>query len=829
MNARFLLNRLIRHERYLVGATVLIFSFLYSYLSYLRFNDFFTGNWDLGIIEQMLWTGSHGYLLFETGDYVNGGDLSFLQIHSTYIAAGFAYIYRLNPVPITLFVIQSVTIASSMVPLYLLARDTGLSKRLSYLCTLAFLLNFSLVSGILFDFHWEAFLPVEFLSLIYLIVKKRFLLALIPFAIGCATLEVFPFLSFGVGIYFAVDRFALSFLSVRRRIHDKEWQFLIFLLALSILSYIAIRTIQLDVIPQLVGAHVHPGAVSGNLVALFNTKSSSQQTTHALLYWGLLYMSFFFIPFLYPKHVILALPWMFATFFINPNFTSSFGNQYALVAISPISVGFVHGLKRVSSRAISWPKDPLPFSLLGAGVFLVVFASVFSNSRILLALNYGRYLWLTVLILICVVSLILISQIVGGYILARDARCISSKSKKLKMTVSSHNLLVIALLLIILFSIAISPLNVNNYKATNQPGYAFKYSSNPEFKYAELMVNFIPANAAVLATNNLFSLVANNPNAYSLPWYRFSDTTWPFFPYNSSNLPHFVFVDSASLVTVPSFLFGLLFNNSFYGLRAFSFYNSYPGSIYLFQLNYSGNPTIFEVSGVKSTYYFGADNLSIGQSGQVVKDSSSLFGYSINSHPASNLSGNGHAIWYGPYFTFLPGNYQVIVSIKGGAFANNSGRSIPILQMNSNSYSSGYYYSRTITSSQLSENNWTEFVYNMSMPEPFPNTEFRGYIVYQNNTANGFVYLNFIEVKYVGPISAAVKTASSHTLENLGMFVDMNSSSLHHTIVSPWKKTEVSMIFLAQYYGHQATPSAPIHAVFQFPNSPSEKGSFVNA
>ena len=65
-----------------------------SLISYLRYINFYTSNWDLGIEMQMLGDSFHGYLLFEAGDFETYGVLSHLEIHSTYIALPFSFAYQ---------------------------------------------------------------------------------------------------------------------------------------------------------------------------------------------------------------------------------------------------------------------------------------------------------------------------------------------------------------------------------------------------------------------------------------------------------------------------------------------------------------------------------------------------------------------------------------------------------------------------------------------------------------------------------------------------------------------------------------------------------------
>jgi uncharacterized membrane protein len=108
-------------------AIAIIYAALMSYFSFLRYTDFYTSNWDLGIAMQSLWTNTHGYLLYESGDYESFGVLSFLQVHSTYIAIPISYIYGIYPSPLLLFIIQSIFVTLSVVPIYYISKKVGMS------------------------------------------------------------------------------------------------------------------------------------------------------------------------------------------------------------------------------------------------------------------------------------------------------------------------------------------------------------------------------------------------------------------------------------------------------------------------------------------------------------------------------------------------------------------------------------------------------------------------------------------------------------------------------------------------------------------------------
>ena len=76
---------------------------------------------------------------------------------------------------------------------------------IAQLVTLAFILNFAVLSGVFYDFHWESFIPLEFFLFIYLYEKGRYKSSLLVLALGALTLQVFPFMAGSYLLYRFVD------------------------------------------------------------------------------------------------------------------------------------------------------------------------------------------------------------------------------------------------------------------------------------------------------------------------------------------------------------------------------------------------------------------------------------------------------------------------------------------------------------------------------------------------------------------------------------------------------------------------------------------------
>ena len=738
-------------SKVLLSTLIFSYTFLMTYFSYLRFQNFFATNWDLGINMQLLWTTTHGHLMFETGDFEFNGILSFLQLHSTYIAFPIAFIYNMMPTPQFLFTLQSLVLSCSIIPLFLIGRHIGVSRKILFPALVVYLLNFGIVSGLMYDFHWETFLPLEFFGMFYLLLRRKYALSVVPFIIGCSTLEVFPFLAAGGILYFIVERIPIARFGNWTKEKVREALELSVYLFSTVVSYVLIRILQLSIVPKLIGQETHLASVSSSVTSLFVINISLVILPHSLLYWLLLYSAFGYISVFYPKHVILAIPWMFNTFLLFPSFASYFGNQYAIIASIPIAVGFIYGLKELHKIDIHHPQFVVVIVLFVTIFSLTVFSLLSADSRLLLSFrNASSILILDILIALPILSL-LIPVFRGKH---SDNQINQHGNHELRRQYRSLNFnrqfkcICILFTMLLVFNFMMSPLNTKNFEATPMPGYQFKDSINPEFKFVHYLVSKIDPHSSVVASDNLFPFVANNPNAYAITWFPFNASQTPFFPFNMSHFPDFVLADSSQFFLMPSFLSAAVFNSSDYGLIEYINFNQYPGSIYLFEFHTHQATKYHNVSTQPNQLYFYSKNLAVGPSGRIAPYKDSMFGSVIQSDPTNNLSGNSHTIWYGPYFTFEPGYYKVIISLRGGTYKKSS-NNLPVLYMNSNGFRSQTYYSLNVYSSQLSSQTWTTFSFLIQINEPYPLTEFRGYLGYNDSGAYGWVMLNYIEVFYL--------------------------------------------------------------------------------
>ena len=102
---------------------------------------------------------------------------------------------------------------------------------------------------------------------------------------------------------------------------------LFFFLVIAIISYMLIRIAQYDLIPIIVNQPTSLAGISKSTASLFSFNINPANISLSLLYWFMIIVSLGMLPLLSPRLLLIAVPWIFYTFFITINFTIGFGNQ----------------------------------------------------------------------------------------------------------------------------------------------------------------------------------------------------------------------------------------------------------------------------------------------------------------------------------------------------------------------------------------------------------------------------------------------------------------------------------------------------------------------
>ena len=542
-----------------------------SIISYVRYLDFYTSNWDLGIEMQMLGDNFHGYLLFEAGDFETYGVLSHLEIHSTYIALLFSFAYQDLSEPIFLFISQAIFFSISVLPLNAISRHYGLTDRQSFFVTIIYVTNVGFIASQMYDFHWMSLMPLEILTLFFLLTRKRYLASLAIIAIGSLTLEVFPLLTLGILLFFYYEDI-ISRGNLKQNYLTARSISIIFLSVLSVGIFLLIKEAQYQIWPNYLHNTIAVGILRNNYPeSLYPTSFSLYSTGSAIIYWGILYTSLGLIPFFYRRHLLIALPWLYESILVVPQY-ATIQDQYSFIAMPALFIGLILSINRGNRQPMNFARmlKTAGYTLITCLPAVIIYEFTYQYA------SYYRVYFAVLAAIVVLGTIIFISRV-------PNIRHYVHNMKK-----STAYALAAVIVLIIVFNFLVGPLNPVNEEKTVDSGYSFSYSLNPEFKELTKITSMIPYNASIISSDNLFPYIANDPNAFSFYWDAPQNLT--FFMYDNLSVNFsftYVLIDKAQISYIPHDILDHI--KSGYGLLSVIFTNqSYPGNICLYKYEYSG-------------------------------------------------------------------------------------------------------------------------------------------------------------------------------------------------------------------------------------------------
>lgn len=301
---------------------LLLLLFICIYLCYfiiatfLRYDNFFTGRFDLGNMDQTVWNTIHGRI-FQITDPDSTINISRLAYHADFMLILISPLYLIWSDPRMLLLLQTIVVALGAVFVYLIAMHFLKNKPLALTFSTLYLLNPSLQFSNLYDFHAVVLGTTLLLGTFYFFIKKRYVLFLL-FAIlaGLTKEEVWAIISlFGLAIILRTiftNKFKFSF--TKKNIFELIFGFLVFLIS-AFICYLLIW----KVIPLVRGGQhfalsyysdfgATPTDVSKNIFLMPLKTISIILSPQRLVYLLQLFLPFGFMSLLSPLYLVFALP-----------------------------------------------------------------------------------------------------------------------------------------------------------------------------------------------------------------------------------------------------------------------------------------------------------------------------------------------------------------------------------------------------------------------------------------------------------------------------------------------------------------------------------------
>lgn len=205
--SKLLLNlesRLIKYKYEITLAFFTFFYFIYfTFASFLRYDNFFTGRFDLGNMDQTVWNTMNGRI-FQITDPNGTQIMSRLAFHADFILILISPLYKLWANPKMLLLLQTFVLAVGSFFVYLIAKEITKNKKFSLLISTCYLIYPALLYSNLYDFHAVTLATTFLLSAYYFFIKRKNLYLLLSlFFAGITKEEIWMIVAiFGLAMIF---------------------------------------------------------------------------------------------------------------------------------------------------------------------------------------------------------------------------------------------------------------------------------------------------------------------------------------------------------------------------------------------------------------------------------------------------------------------------------------------------------------------------------------------------------------------------------------------------------------------------------------------------
>lgn len=367
------LEEFIKKNRYeiLLSFFVICYLVYFTTVSFLRHDNFYTGRFDLGNMDQTVWNTLNGQF-FQLTDPNGTSIMSRLAFHADFILILLSPFYIIWSNPKMLLLIQTIIVALGAVFIYLLSKHILKDKNLSIVLSFIYLLNPSLQYANLYDFHGVTLASTFLLGTFYFLVKKKYFFFLLFAFLSAITKEQVWVIIALFGLYIPFDILIRHFFIQKQSLGKiiKSAYFIkhfifgasIFLVSISIFYFLIFYAI-----PKARGSqhfalsyYSEFGDSPGNIIK--NIFFTPQKTISAIFqkdrieYLSELFLPVGFLPFLYLPTLVFASPDLAINLLSNNKQLHQIYFQYTSTITPFIFISSIYALKLLRKKL---PKIPV--------------------------------------------------------------------------------------------------------------------------------------------------------------------------------------------------------------------------------------------------------------------------------------------------------------------------------------------------------------------------------------------------------------------------------------------------------------------------------------
>lgn len=150
----------------------IIFSIYFITINFLRYENFYTGRFDLGNMDQTVWNTLNGRIFQTSSDGI--GIISRLSVHADFMLIFLAPFYLIWPDARMLLLLQTVIVGLGVFFVYLISLHYTRSRNISLAFGISYLFNPFVHHTILYDFHAVTLATTLLLAAYYFFLKKKY-------------------------------------------------------------------------------------------------------------------------------------------------------------------------------------------------------------------------------------------------------------------------------------------------------------------------------------------------------------------------------------------------------------------------------------------------------------------------------------------------------------------------------------------------------------------------------------------------------------------------------------------------------------------------------